>query len=77
MPVVSLDLDFHAPARYDDLLTVAVRVTKPPRSRMEFEYEITNQSGTTLVTGHTTLAFLNRATRRPCRPPTDLKTFFS
>ena len=77
MPVVSADLRFLKPARYDDLLTIVVRVTEPPGARMTFAYEVLDEAGETLATGHTVLAFLNAQTRRPCRPPADLRQRFS
>ncbi len=77
MPVVSVDLRFLKPARYDDLLTIVVRVTEPPGARMTFAYEVLDEAGETLATGHTVLAFLNAQTRRPCRPPADLRARFS
>lgn len=77
MPVVSLNVDFLKPARYEDLLTITVKVDKPPRSRMVFNYEIDNQDGELLVTGETVLAFVDATTRRPCRPPAYLREIFS
>ena len=76
MPVVEDGLKYIKPARYDDLLTITVRVTEPPGARMKFLYEICNEEGDLLVTGHTTLAFIDTTTRRPCRPPPMLRTIF-
>jgi acyl-CoA thioester hydrolase len=77
MPVVDLDVHYLKSAVYDDLLTIIVRVEEPPGARMTFGYEVLNEAGETLVTGHTILAFVDAATRRPCRPPAELRRLFS
>ncbi len=77
MPVVDLDVHYLKSAVYDDLLTIIVRVEEPPGARMTFGYEVLNEAGETLVTGHTILAFVDAATRRPCRPPAALRRIFS
>ena len=77
MPVVDVDIHYVKPAHYDDLITVVVRVEEPPSARMTFGYEVLDESGATLATGHTVLAFLDAQTRRPCRPPQSLRALFS
>ena len=76
MPIVELGINFFTPARYDDLLRVTARVTEPMRARIRFDYEV--MCGETRVAaGFTTLAFMDAATRRPCRPPKEFQKFFS
>ena len=77
MPVVEVGVRYIRPAHYDDLLTIVVRIEDPPGARMTFTYNVLNEAGETLATGHTVLAFLNAQTRRPCRPPADLRQRFS
>ena len=76
MPIVEVGATFHSPARYDDLLRVHVHVETPPRARIRFDYEIT-RGETPVVEGFTVLAFMDAATRRPCRPPRAFQTFFA
>ena len=80
MPVLDMHTRYLQPARYDDLLTIHVRVATMPSVRMVFEYEIYNPSGTLLNTGSTTLVFIKTSTNRPCAIPQalaqKLKTFF-
>jgi acyl-CoA thioester hydrolase len=76
MPVVDVDVHYLKPACYDDLLTIVVRVEAPPGARMTFAYEVLSEAGETLITGHTVLAFVDVRTRRPCRPPVELRRIF-
>jgi acyl-CoA thioester hydrolase len=69
MPVISTDCRYFVPARYDELLTIQVRIRERIAARVRFEYEILNSTGQTICTGSTVLAFMDRASRRPCRPP--------
>ena len=76
MPVVETGTVHHAPARYDDLLRIRVRVAEPPRARIRFDYEVTRDE-IKIADGFTTLAFMDAQTRRPCRPPKAFQTFFA
>lgn len=76
MPVVALRIDYLEPALYDDLLIVRVSVKKMPAARIEFFYEVFREDGRLLNSGSTTLAFLNKLTRRPRRVPAHLEHFF-
>jgi acyl-CoA thioester hydrolase len=76
LPVVEAHIDFARPARYDDLLAVQTTVFPPAGARMRFEYRVRDESGADVVSGHTVLAFLNAATRRPCRPPAEMRKIF-
>jgi acyl-CoA thioester hydrolase len=76
MPVVEVGVQYHKPARYDDLLTVVTRIVQPPGARMRFEYTILDEAEELVASGFTTLAFISAATRRPCRPPAALRALF-
>jgi acyl-CoA thioester hydrolase len=76
LPLTEAHIEYHRPATYDDILTVKVRVAEPPTARLRFEYEIRNEAGEKLATGHTVLGFVDAATRRPCRPPQRLRDLF-
>ena len=69
MPVVEVAMQFLAPALYDDLLTVRIRLSELPKVRITFEHEVFNEAGTLLNTGKVVLAFMNSTTRRACRAP--------
>ena len=69
MPVLDMQVKYHGPARYDDLLTINLTISEEPRARIRFEYEIRNDSGKVINTGMTTLAFMNMASGRPVKIP--------
>ncbi|MDR1895832.1 MAG: acyl-CoA thioesterase [Prevotellaceae bacterium] len=72
MPVIEVQSLYILPAYYDELLTVRVTIKELPTAKMTFFYEIFNEKQELLNTGKTVLAFINSATRRPCRPPQKL-----
>jgi acyl-CoA thioester hydrolase len=77
LPLVEAHVEYLRSATYDDLLTVKTRVCEPPTARIRFDYEIWNEAGEKLATGHTVLGFIDAKTRRPCRPPAKLKALFA
>ena len=64
LPVVELSVKYKAPARYDDVLTVTTTLKKIPTYSIEFTYEIHNQEGQLLITGETSLVFVNSITNK-------------
>lgn len=73
MPVIESKSRYLAPGRYDDLLTIRVIIAQMPGARIVFEYEITNQDGTLLNKGETTLVFQKKENLRLCPLPPLLK----
>lgn len=69
MPVLSMQIKYHHPARYDDLLTVKVTIPEQPRARIIFQYEVTNQDGKLINKAETELVFMKMDTGRPTRIP--------
>ena len=69
MPVLENKSRYLAPALYDENLRIVTTLREMPKVRIRFEYEIYNEAGLLLNTGETLLAFVNKATGRPCRPP--------
>ena len=69
MPVLELKSNFIQPAKYDDLLTVKVRISELPKVKIRYEYEIYNEENTLLNTGETVLVFINMKTNKPVRLP--------
>lgn len=52
-PIVECRVRYKAPARYDDLLTIEVRVTLAEGARLNFGYRVTNQHGREVLEAET------------------------
>jgi acyl-CoA thioester hydrolase len=71
------DVEYFAPARFDDEIEIHVRVARIGRSSITFElaaYDI--PAAERLVTAHQTLVFIDRAERRPIPIPDDYREPF-
>ena len=74
MPVGELHTRFRRPARYDDLLTVRVLLRElAVGSRVNFEYELLNETGELLTTGSTLMVFVSTSTGRPVPVPDSIR----
>ena len=69
LPVISLEIKYKNSARYDDLLTIKTSIKKLPSARIEFDYELVNESGDLLAIGSTDLVFIDMKRNRPMRCP--------
>lgn len=69
LPVISLQVKFIKPAIYDDLLTVRTILKKTPTVKIEFDFEIYNESGDILANANVVLAFIDMKRNRPTRCP--------
>lgn len=81
MPVLENHSKFIKPAPYDELLTVTLTIPDPPSVKIRFLYDIYDESRQLINKGETILAFVNKETGKPCRPPDHLqellRPFFS
>lgn len=73
LPVVEAFVRYVKPARLDDLLLVRSRVSERKRASFRFAYEILNEAGELVATGHTVHACWNPATARMIPIPDWLK----
>ena len=69
LPVVHFSIDYKLPARYDDLIIVKTTLKKMPSVKIEFYYEIYNESKQLLVTATTVLVFVNSKTKKLMSAP--------
>ena len=72
LPVLENYSKFILPAKYDELLRIEVTLKEIPAVRIQFHYRIFNEQDQLIHTGKTLLAFVNKETGRPCRPPETL-----
>jgi YbgC/YbaW family acyl-CoA thioester hydrolase len=56
-PRVSVACDFQKPAKFQDVLTVAVAVEKVGKKSVSYRFDFTNQRGEPLATGRMTSVF--------------------
>lgn len=69
LPVVSLQMNYKKPARYDDLLRVKTILKSQTSVKIEFDYEIYNEQNDLLTTGYSMLVFVDMKSGRPMVPP--------
>ncbi|HEX8577232.1 MAG TPA: thioesterase family protein [Flavobacterium sp.] len=69
LPVVSLNINYKKPARYDDLLIVKTIFKSQSSVKIEFDYEIYNESEELLTIASSVLVFVDMKTGRPTQPP--------
>lgn len=68
-PILEIGSKYIFPAYFDEVLTVRVIIEEIPMVRFKVRYELYNEEGRLINTGHTWLGFLDATTRRPCRAP--------
>ncbi|MCF6222220.1 MAG: acyl-CoA thioesterase [Flavobacteriaceae bacterium] len=69
LPVLKLNVNFHKPAKYDDLLTIVTILSKKPLVKIEFDFEIYNEKKELLTTGFTSLVFIDMKNNKPIKAP--------
>lgn len=69
LPVISMNLRYLKPAKYDELLTIKTRILEMPATRFNFEFEIRNESDEILCTASSTVVFVDSRTRKPMKAP--------
>jgi acyl-CoA thioester hydrolase len=72
MPVLECKSKYLLPGKYDEELTIKIKIPEFPKVKILFEYEIFNESSQLINEGETTLFFSNKSTHKPCRVPTQL-----
>jgi acyl-CoA thioester hydrolase len=77
LPVLKLELKYHKPAQYDDLLTIKTSIKKKPSITIDFDFEIYNEQNELLTTGFTSLVFIDMKRNRPTRPPKIIVDLFT
>ncbi len=76
LPVLKLEVNYHKPGKYDDLLTIKTIVKKKPSVRIEFHFEIYNEQNELITTGFTSLVFIDMKRNRPTKAPKIVLDYF-
>lgn len=77
LPLAELNVRYHSPAYYEDMLTITTTIDEMPAAKIRINYSISNQKGNLVATGYTIQAFVDAQTRRPMRIPGFLKDILS
>lgn len=72
LPVYDNYSKFHAPALYDDVLTIKCIIDQLPSARIIFNYHIVNQDNKLINEGKTTLVFMNLNDKKIIRVPEEI-----
>ena len=70
------DVEYFAPARFDDELEIHVRVSRIGTTSITYEFAAELADGTLAVTAHQTLVYIDRRTREPITIPDDYRERF-
>ena len=73
LPVSEFSIKYLKPALYDEILEIHTYIKKKPGVRIEFEYEIFNNSQQKITEAKTTLFFLDSKTNKIIKCPVFLK----
>jgi acyl-CoA thioester hydrolase len=76
LPVLSFDIKYFKPAKYDDLISIVTTITEKPTSRITFHYQCLNEGGQLMNQGKITLVFVDIASGKPIRCPEHLEDLF-
>tara|TARA_Y100000739_G_C20230329_1_gene294094 strand:+ start:62 stop:466 length:405 start_codon:yes stop_codon:yes gene_type:complete len=69
LPVINFNINYLKPAFYDDNLILKTCIKSLPTSKIMFFYECFNEKKVLLNQGEVTLVFVNRKTKKACKPP--------
>ncbi len=76
LPVIESHANYKGSFKYDDWVNVKTIVKEIPNVKIRIDYELTNDKGELLVTGHTIHVFVNTETRKPVKVPKEIADVF-
>lgn len=68
LPVTKYEIEFIAPAKYDDLLRIKTHLKSLKGPQILFDYEIMSE-GKLIAKAFTSLVFVDKSSMKPTRPP--------
>jgi acyl-CoA thioester hydrolase len=69
LPVKKLEITYHQPAKYDDLLEIRTQIVQLEGVRIAFTYKTYNEAGVLLNEAYTLLVFVSAETQKPIAIP--------
>ncbi len=73
LPVFELNLKYHKPAFYDELLEIETTLVEIPKAvKLKFDYKIYNSKKELITTAYSVLAFVDKETKKPVRCPQEM-----
>ena len=69
LPVINMNISYKKPAKYDELLTLKTTLLKLPSAKIEFDFELFNETGELLTQAYVSLVFIDIAKNRPVKAP--------
>lgn len=69
LPVISFEIKYKKPVRYDELLTIKTLVKEMPEVRFHFEFEVWNETNDLVSTAKSTVVFVHKESRYPMAIP--------
>ncbi|TLX73241.1 acyl-CoA thioesterase [Labilibacter sediminis] len=69
LPVISFNIKYKTPAKYDELLTIKTVLKGMPKVRMTFSFEIRNEQQQLVSHGDSEVVFVDKETRKPMMAP--------
>ncbi len=72
LPVLELNIKYFKPSFYDDLITIKTTISRLPKVRIHFSYEILNENKELLTKAETTLVFVSKENMKPIQCPDSL-----
>ena len=77
LPVVEARCRYHKPARYDDVVQILTRASRPSRAQVQFYYELSRAEDGVLLASGSTLHVAVGKNGKPCRLPQRLEGLLS
>lgn len=73
VPVISFEIEYKKPAKYDELLTIRTTIKEIPVVRFHFNFEIVNEENHTICKAKSTIVFMDSKSRYPIMVPDFVK----
>ncbi len=73
LPVISFDIKYKTPAKYDELITITTKVEQMPCARFAFKFELRNEEKVLVSKAKSEVVFVDKSTRKPMVVPPFIK----